>query len=301
MLNPGPDSYKASAPRPRLPTLPSHEMLAVEGPDAAAFLQAQLMNDVRLLVPGRWQWNGWLSAKGRLIALMALLRTAEDRFLLVLPDMPAAELQSRLQRFVFRSKVRLSALTDWHCAVEFEPAVETPADRELAQGDDQVGWRLDMGGDDARRALWLLPAASPATAPPESATSERWLALDLAHGLPRLPGAGVEAWTPQMLSLDRLHAFSLTKGCYPGQEIVARTHYLGKAKRALLRISGAGLRIGDAVTDAAGVDIGQIACVRTDGGEALAVAALERIGESLSVAGEPVVRLPLADGLARPV
>ena len=65
------------------------------------------------------------------------------------------------------------------------------------------------------------------------ATDAAWLADDLAHGLPRLDESQREAWTPQMLSLERLHAFSLKKGCYPGQEIVARTHYLGQAKRAL--------------------------------------------------------------------
>ena len=62
----------------------------------------------------------------------------------------------------------------------------------------------------------------------------RWFAHDLHAGLPRLPASQREQWTPQQLSLERLHAFSVKKGCYPGQEIVARTHFLGKAKRGLV-------------------------------------------------------------------
>ena len=107
MLSPGPVTFKANQPSRSLPALSGHGLLAVEGPDAQAFLQAQLMNDVGALAPGRWQWTGWLTAKGRVVALMALLRTAPDRFLAVLPDFPASDLQERLQRYVFRSKVRL--------------------------------------------------------------------------------------------------------------------------------------------------------------------------------------------------
>ena len=301
MLSPGPVTFKANQPSRSLPALSGHGLLAVEGPDAQAFLQAQLMNDVGALAPGRWHWTGWLTAKGRVVALMALLRTAPDRFLAVLPDFPASDLQERLQRYVFRSKVRLAPLPDWTCAAELDAADHGAALRDHAGGDDVTGWRLDMSGERAQRALWLLPPGSTLAAAADVEVSLAWNAFDLAHGLPRLPAAGAEAWTPQMLSLERLHAFSLSKGCYPGQEIVARTHYLGTAKRGLARVSGAGLQHGQLLLDADGADIGQVACARDDGREALAVATLARLAPPLSVAGAAVELLPLAAGLARPM
>jgi folate-binding protein YgfZ len=301
MLSPAPVTFKAKTPAGPLPALPSHALLAVEGPDAGAFLQAQLMNDVRTLAPGHWQWTGWLNPKGRVIALMALLRAAEDRFLLVVPDFPVAELQTRLQRYVFRSKVKLATRPDWVCAAQFDEAGERAQAPDLADGDEAAGWRLDMAGDHAARALWLLPPDSAWAGRPDAGAAERWLALDLAHGLPRLPASGVETWTPQMLSLERLRAFSLSKGCYPGQEIVARTHYLGKAKRGLLRVAGEELRAGEALRDESGAELGQLACATADGREALAVAALDAPAGGLQSGDRPVQPLPLEGGLARPV
>lgn len=300
MLSPGPVTFKAKPPAGPLPALATHALLAVEGPDAPAFLQAQLMNDVRTLHPGQWQWNGWLSAKGRVIALMALLRTAPELYLAVLPDFPADELRARLQRYVFRSKARLAVPEGWSCAAENDAVAAPGVAPDQATGDEATGWRLDMSGDTAQRALWLLPPGSAALAPPEAGIADAWFALDLAHGLPRLPAEGVEAWTPQMLSLERLRAFSLSKGCYPGQEIVARTHYLGKAKRGLLRLEGSDLRAGQRV-EAAGAEIGQLASASPDGRHALAVATLEPTVSTARVEGNETRVLPLATGLARAV
>ena len=92
--------------------LPGHAVLALSGRDAVGFAQAQFMNDVTVLADGQWQWNGWLTPKGRVIALFALLRVdAETLWLVLLPEVDAAALAARLQRFVFRSKVTLAPLT----------------------------------------------------------------------------------------------------------------------------------------------------------------------------------------------
>lgn len=289
-------TFKTNLPAASCPALSGFTVLEVRGVDAAAFLQAQAMNDVAALVPGQWQWNGWLTPKGRVVALFALLRTAPDRLLAVLPDFPAAELQQRLQRFVFRSKLGLRVATDLVAAVG--PVVVLPAP-DRAGGSDEDGWALDFGGEDGARTLWLLPAGDPALSPPDDAVDRRWHAADLAHGLPRLPPEAVEAWTPQMLSLGRLSAFSLKKGCYPGQEIVARTHYLGQAKRVLVRLAGNGLNPGLAVDGAAGA-VGNLVCVGADGREGLAVLAADAADGPLSIGGEPCRPLPLLGGLARP-
>src|SRR5690606_12652851 len=86
---------------------------SLEGRDATAFAQAQFMSDVRLLQPGQWQWSGWLTPKGRVIALFALLLRDPETVWLVLQDAEPDAFASALRRFVFRSKVTVSA-TDLH-------------------------------------------------------------------------------------------------------------------------------------------------------------------------------------------
>jgi hypothetical protein len=102
-----------------------------------------------------------------------------------------------------------------------------------------------------------------------------------------------------MLSLDRLHAFSLKKGCYPGQEIVARTHYLGKAKRGLAALRGPGLAAGASVQDGEGQERGTVVCAQGELG--LAVLTLEPTAARLEVNGLAVEAVSIEDGLQRPV
>src|SRR5690606_27985983 len=105
----------------------------------------------------------------------------------------------------------------------------------LAGTIDPLALQLDLGGAGGARTL----AVGTVAAPEDPAAAARWNALDLAHGLPRLQPDQAEQWTPQQLSLDHLRAYSVKKGCYPGQEIVARTHFLGQAKRGLVRLGAA--------------------------------------------------------------
>jgi folate-binding Fe-S cluster repair protein YgfZ len=99
-----------------------------------------------------------------------------------------------------------------------------------------------------------------------------------------------------MLSLDRIDAYSLKKGCYPGQEIVARTHYLGQVKRGLVRITGDGLQVGAEIR----ADDRLLGTIISCGGEeALAVLSAERPDAGWECSGVPCRELPLLDGLAR--
>lgn len=291
-------SFKQNPPPARCPALPGIGVLRVHGRDAAAFLQAQSMNDVSALATGRWHWNGLLTPKGRVVFLFALARVADDGFLLVAPDAGAGELKAHLQRFVFRSKLALDAETG---PVAAAGPGSGAGNQVLDAGDGAFG--LDLSGEGGARILWLLPAGHPALAPGDDDVAAAWRLADLAHGLPRLEPGQREAWTPQMLSLARLGAYSLKKGCYPGQEIVARTHYLGEAKRGLARLAAAEpLPDGAEVLGADGQPLGRLASVARAGtaGEALAVlpAGLDA-GTPLTVAGLPVRHLPLLDGLAR--
>ena len=300
MLSPAPMSFKTNRATGPFPRLSGLSLLGFSGVEAASFLQAQTMNDVRSLAIGNWQWNGWLNAKGRVICLCALLRRSEDEFIAVLLDYPADELQLLLQRFVFRTKVRMQCITDLVPAADLAPD-ERELARHQAEGDRESGWRLDFSGNAVRRHLLLLPETSPGLSAESPEASTSWWNADLAHGLPRLGPDQREAWTPQMLSLDRLHAFSLRKGCYPGQEIVARTHYLGQARRGLTRVTGEGLKPGAALTDEHGGAFGSIICIAPDARHALAVVQLDKQLPTAWIGDQSVALPEFLDGLQRPM
>ena len=278
--------------------LPGWRIVEAAGRDAAAFLQAQTMNDVGALAVRHWQWNGWLNPKGRVIALFALAALDAERYWLLVPDFPASELAQRLQRYVFRSKLMLRVREDLCAYGEFaSPARAVGAAFDRAADDDGGIVEFDLGGEGGARTLRIEGrSGGEERAAPAESDAARWNAFDLAHGLPRLTMDQSEQWTPQMLSLERLDAYSLKKGCYPGQEIVARTHYLGQAKRALTRIGGSAFAAGTEIV-AGGHAIGNIVCV--SGEETLAVLSVDRPDAGWECAGSPCRELPLLDGLAR--
>ena len=280
-------------PQPASPlsfALPDRPVLAITGRDAHAFAQAQFMNDVAALGDGQWQWSGWLNPKGRAIALFALLRLDEQTLWLLLADTDAADLAARLQRYVFRSKLALQPRDDLHASGAFDaPLVASGA--VFARDGEAV--ELDMGGDGGARTLRI--ATSPAAHDADALA--RWNAADLAHGLPRLPASQVEQWTPQQLSLERLQAFSVKKGCYPGQEIVARTHFLGQVKRGIALFEApAPVEIGAEVGDGERA-LGSVASIA--GNRVLAVLPLEHPADGLAADGVPLAPQPLLGGLQR--
>ena len=272
-----------SVESPVLP-LPDHRLLALTGKDALAFAQAQFMNDVTALTDGQWQWNGWLTPKGRLIALFALLRLDAETLWLLLPDYPPAELADGLKKYVFRSKLVLTPRDDLHASGTWD-AASVPDLREFQQhGDDRVSLSWPGG---RRIDISPVPAAD---APAEDAAM-RWRGTDLSIGIPRLDASQSAQWTPQQLSLDRLRGYSVKKGCYPGQEIVARTHFLGQAKRGLVLLElGGEAKAGDEVTGD-GRAIGQV--IASAGAIAQAVLPLDGTDAPLSVGQQPAHRLPI--------
>lgn len=276
--------------------LPDHRVIALSGRDASVFAQAQFMNDLKLLEPGRWQWSGWLTPKGRVIALFAVLKFDEETLWLLVPDADPAALAAALQRFVFRAKVAIAVRDDLQ--VEGAFALPSRARGNDMSGGSAAGVELDFGADDGPRTLRILPASTAAVDPAQNA---RWMAFDLKHGLPRMPASQSDHWTPQQLSLERLNAFSVKKGCYPGQEIVARTHFLGKAKRGLALIEAASaVQPGDDL-QAAGQPLGHLVATADDGERhlALAVVPLERQAAALQAGDVQVREVALGAGLAR--
>ncbi|PBS11505.1 folate-binding protein YgfZ [Lysobacteraceae bacterium NML93-0792] len=270
--------------------LPDLAVVTLSGRDAVAFAQAQFMSDVAALAPGHWHWSGWLTPKGRVIALFAVLRRDAESLYVLLHDADPAAFVSSLQRFVFRSKVMIGIDRDAHVSGALRiPSVARGHEAHI----DGDAIELDLGTDAHPRTLQVGPTAAPS----DPDAHARWRALDMAFGLPRLPADQADSWTPQQLSLDRLRAFSVRKGCYPGQEIVARTHFLGQVRRGLvaLRAPDAAPRVGDVQQD--GNTIGRLVCAAQD--LRLAVLPLERAETPLTVDGLPLEPVALLGGLAR--
>lgn len=284
MNKPKPDTATAFA-------LPDHAVVAIHGRDAHAFAQAQFMSNLAGLGDEQWQWSGWLTPKGRLIALFALLRLDGQTLWLLLPDMDAGDFAARLQRFVFRSKLVIDVRSDLNVSGAFVQPTQAQGSQAAVDGDGSL--EFDFSGDGGDRSLRI----SPAVATTDDDDTLGWKRADLTHGLPRLPPTGSEQWTPQQLSLDRLRAFSVKKGCYPGQEIVARTHFLGQAKRGLVLLEADGPIAGGAEVQDGDEVIGRM--ISTAGEFGLAVLPLGREFASLSINGMSVRQRPVQGGLDR--
>ncbi|MDX1608719.1 MAG: folate-binding protein [Halofilum sp. (in: g-proteobacteria)] len=285
-------------------------LLAVTGTDAAEFLHAQLSTDVRSLAPGEARLSSYSDARGRLLAVPRLLVTG-DGFLMELPADSAEAVASQLRRYVLRARVEIEPVpADWVACGIAGPAGSDPAaplGEPLPLGGTWVG--LDGGAHLATcegpvpRALLFGPEAALRRAwerledlAPAAAAS--WDLLDIEAGLPCIHAATRGHFVAQMVNLDRLGALDFRKGCYPGQEVIARTHYLGRVKRRMypLRAERAPEppAAGEPVHDAAGHAAGELvrAAPHPAGGcLALAVLRLDAIDGPLTLAdGTPVTR-----------
>ncbi len=310
--------------------LSDHRLIALSGRDVVAFAHAQTMNDVAALADGEWHWNGWLTPKGRVIALFALLRLDTDTVWLVLPDADADAFVAQLRRFVFRSKVTIAIRDDLRVSGRLQASDLASGNhfvRDFSTGNAvETGSEtieLDMSGelgtDHPGRSLRIGPAVETPLDGIDMEQSdlkksgpEQWRRADLEHGWPRLDASQTEQWTPQQLSLERLRAYSVKKGCYPGQEIVARTHFLGQAKRGLVLVRSASpLAPGaELISPGSNGDTKVGTVVSTAGDIALAVVSLDLLDATLQTNESPAAggascnpsawsTRPLRTGLAR--
>ncbi|MBB3228393.1 hypothetical protein FHW69_003028 [Luteibacter sp. Sphag1AF] len=230
------------------------QILTLDGPDALAFAHAQLSSDVRSLAEGQWQWSGWLDAQGRVKVLAMVARTGPQTLTLLLRGGKAADFADGLKRFLFRSKVTLRA-NDRHVIAD-APALS--ANTVIADDENIVfgfgDYAIRIGSEHAK-------------------DTHAWHAHDIAHGHPWLADEALDTLLAPALSMERLHAVAFDKGCYPGQEIVARLHYRGGHKRHLHRVeSSQALHAGSTINISnRGVGI-VLSCVHIDGvTQALAV------------------------------
>ena len=233
--------------------LTRYGLLSVTGEDAREFLHAQLTNDVRNLAPERAVLAGWCSAKGRLLATFLVI-PAPQGFLLQLARDIAPAIAKRLSMFILRSKVKVADESDaW-----IQDGV-WDADRE----GPEVSWfgsraSVRVGERRYLEIQSLSEKANEATAP-ESA----WTLQEIRAGRPFISGATQDQFVPQMVNLEKLGGVDFQKGCYPGQEIVARAQYRGQVKRRMVQLPApAGLELspgqefnGGVVVDSAGGEL----------------------------------------------
>jgi tRNA-modifying protein YgfZ len=202
-------------------------VLHFDGPDAGAFLQGQLSCDTgelsgELLLPA-----GWHNPQGRVLALLRVGLAGSERIVAVLEREMVAIAAEQLRRFVLRAKVTITDASD-HVAV-FGLLPELPGALAPAAPVGALIYR------DSTAARWLLLQPASAAPPAELSAAGRWHAALLAAGFPTVGRAISGQFVAQMLNLDCLGAISFTKGCYTGQEVIARAHYRGKVKRRMQR------------------------------------------------------------------
>ncbi len=238
--------------------LPDWGLVSISGAEASAFLHAQVTNDIEHLKLGAVQLNGYCSPKGRLL-VSALNWRDETAIHLLVARALAAPLRKRLGMFVLRAKAVVSDASDSSACFGLAGAAAAAALTRCggrwpdAGGVVGVGDAtalglpaIRVGADSIPRALLLAPADQAGTlwqslsAMLSPISSEQWRWTDVRAGIPRIVPAGVEHFVPQMVNFDLVGGVSFKKGCYPGQEIVARSHYLGKLKRRMFAARVAG-------------------------------------------------------------
>lgn len=237
------DELEAARSATVLVPLSHLSLIRASGEEAASFLHNLLTNDARHLRPGQVQHNSLCSAKGRMMANFLVWREGSDYLLLLSRDLHPAILK-KLSMYVLRSKVKLSdAGTDYVllgiAGVGAEAALAALG-VELAQPMSSAGFAAGtaLRLDATRYLLALRPDASATTwqqlaAAARPAGTSVWRWLDIRAGVPRISTAVQEEFVPQMANFELIGGVSFQKGCYPGQEIVARTQYLGKLKRRM--------------------------------------------------------------------
>lgn len=274
--------------------------IEARGADAGSFLHGQLSRAVADLPGTLAPLAAWLDARGRVRALVRLHRL-EDRWLLVTPHDGADALVTKLRMFVLRSAVTLGVAADvavgavvgatpaWLGAQGLPASAER--DHTLARGE----LRLTRVGADYWQVLGP-PAALEALAEPlPPASLAAAAAAEIALGIPLVTTATRDRFVAQMLNLDALGAVAFDKGCYPGQEIVARVHNLGGVKRRVRRYAGPGdIAVGTSVT-ANGAAVGEVVRCATAaaGTEILALVDNAVAATTLEAEGAPLRELPL--------
>ena len=218
--------------------LPHWGVIQAQGEEAANFLHNQLTHDVLLLPVGQARMAAFCSAKGRMQASFVLVKTAPDTVLLVMSQDLLAQTLKRLSMFVLRAKVKLTdASSQWQLRGLLGESARAwvgdaaPWQTTSADGAHAVAlYPAVMGDVRVPRALWMAPLGHALPSGTE-VTSEVWSWSEVMSGVALLSQPLFEAFVPQMLNYESVGGVNFKKGCYPGQEVVARSQFRGTLKR----------------------------------------------------------------------
>ena len=301
--------------------VPAIGMLRVEGQDTVSFLQGQLTNDIELLQDGDSQWSGLCSPKGRLLATFLVCRQGDAFWMLLHRDL-AAPIAKRLAMYVLRAKVKVSDVSGQWLAMGLAAAV--PADVQGVQwpasmktaGEDPIAIGMpdiNIGDKPVARCLLMVSEsrveqtwqALKDQLPPRP--SAWWRATEVVSGIAQVSPNIQEAFVPQMVNFELVGGVNFEKGCYTGQEVVARSQYLGKMKRRMFLASapvapepgadvvdGADSKVGTVVSSGPGLAVG------IDAESVFLFESRVDNGGSLQVAGDNVAPLDLPYQIPEP-
>lgn len=221
-------------------------VLQFDGPETSLFLQGQLTNNIAALDNAHSQYSGYCTPKGRLLAVMLLWRR-DSAYYMMLPRELCEPIRKRLSMYILRAKVKAADVSD---SIVLYGLSGPGAAATLATLGFSAPGTINDVTHEAEVSIIKLPLdryliaahlpdaarieAALLTAAPASAET-LWTALDIEAGIPSVVTATQEQFVPQTVNFDLFGAVSFDKGCYPGQEIVARTHYLGKVKQRMVR------------------------------------------------------------------
>ncbi len=223
--------------------LPHLGVICAAGEDAASFLHNQLTNDVLLMKDGQCRLAAYCNAKGRMQASFVVYKRSADEILLIGRQDLLAQTVKRLSMFVLRAKVKLSdATADFQLLGLAGDALLATLGSAATSGLEP--WQrlaLNVGEQSADvltlypalnqpRALWIAPNGVPAPAGP-ALSAEQWQVGEVMSGIAWVEQATFEAFVPQMLNYESVDGVNFKKGCYPGQEVVARSQFRGTLKR----------------------------------------------------------------------
>lgn len=217
-------------------------IIKVCGKEAETFLQGQLTCNIKEINDSNSFFAAFCNAKGRTISTLLIFKKADD-FLLILPNVLVGKVIQKLRLYVLRSDVLLVDASDEFCLIGLtmnNPEIPATYPKSNFAVTHDSGIIIKLPSKD-NRFLFVCSAAAAKSVWSEFmqnnntsiSNSQTWTYQDISAGLPWLTETSSEDFIPQMLNIDKLGGISFNKGCYTGQEIVARTHYLGKAKREL--------------------------------------------------------------------
>ncbi len=239
---------------PQLIDLSGFKIIEITGDDASDFLQGQFCNDLSVVSSTHAQITGYCTPKGRLLALPTIVGFAGGYRVLV-PESVATDFVQRLRMFIMRAKVVVTERDDWLCTgiIADESGNVGPlqdllgalpaAPLDVASGEQMqlIRWHDEPHGSPtagrlAARYLILTSVTDQlalwsAVDKNQWCSAPRWQLADIQAGVPCITAGVSDTFVPQMINLQLINGLSFTKGCYPGQEIVARMQYLGKLKR----------------------------------------------------------------------